>query len=69
MVAILMVSAKLAFLGLLKIKAFWSKGYDVKIYVHDLNKKIISRDSIIMYMWSGEQSFFLTLAFLWEKLS
>ena len=43
MVAILMMSAKLAFLGLLKIKVFSSKGYDVIIYVHDLTKKILSR--------------------------
>ena len=28
MIAILMTSAKLATLGLLKIKVFWNKGYD-----------------------------------------
>ena len=36
MVAILMMSAKLATLGFLKIKAFWNKGYDVIIFVHDV---------------------------------
>ena len=29
MVAILMISAKLATLGLFKIKVFWNNGYDV----------------------------------------
>ena len=28
MIALLMTSAKLATLGLLKIKVFWNKGYD-----------------------------------------
>ena len=32
MVATLMTSAKLATLGLFKIKRFWNKGYDVKIF-------------------------------------
>ena len=33
MVAILMMPAKLATVGLLKIKIFWNKGYDV-LYSH-----------------------------------
>ena len=37
-VTILMISAKMACLGLLKIKIFWNKGYEVSI-------KIFSRDS------------------------
>ena len=45
MVVILMVSAKLATLGLLKIKVFWNKGYHVIIVVHDFSSKIFSRDS------------------------
>ena len=45
MVAILMMSAKFATLGLLEIKLFWSKGYDVIIYVHDITNKILSRGS------------------------
>ena len=54
MVAILMISAKLTNLGLLKIKVFWNKGYDVIISVHDVNSKILSRDSnyvVDVVMW------------------
>ena len=43
MVTILMMQAKLAALGLLKIKVTWSKGYDVIISVHCLCP--LSRDS------------------------
>ena len=35
MVATLMMSAKLATLGLIKIKAFWNKGYEIIISLHD----------------------------------
>ena len=45
MVAILMMSANLATLGLLEIKVFWNKGYGVIIFVHDVTNKILSRDS------------------------
>ena len=31
--------------GLLKIKVFWNKDYYVIISVHDVTKKILSRDS------------------------
>ena len=40
-----MMSAKLTILGLLKIKVFGDKVYDVIISVHDVTKKISSRDS------------------------
>ena len=30
------MSAKMATLGLLKLKVFWKKDYDVIIYVHDV---------------------------------
>ena len=46
-----MMSVKLATLGLLKIKAFWNKGYDVIISVI---KIILSRDSnyiVDVVMW------------------
>ena len=43
MVTISMMSAKLATLDLLKIMAFSNKGYDVKIYAHDLTKRHLSR--------------------------
>ena len=50
----LMMSAKMATPGLLKIKIFWNKGYDVIIYVHDITNKILSRDSnyiVHVVMW------------------
>ena len=40
-----MMSAKMATSDLLKITGFRNKGYDVIIYVHDVTKKILSRDS------------------------
>ena len=39
-----MISAKLATLGLLEIKVFWSKNYDVLICVHDVTNKILLCD-------------------------
>ena len=54
MVTILMMSAKMATLGLLKTKVFWNKGYDVIISVHDVTNKILSRDSnyiVDVVMW------------------
>ena len=39
MVTILMMPAKLATLGLLKIKVFSKKGYDVMISIHDVTNK------------------------------
>ena len=39
MVVVLMMSARLATLGLLKIKVFWNKGYNVIISVHDAANK------------------------------
>ena len=45
MVAILMMSAKLATLGCLIIKLLWNKSYDVIIFVHDIANQISSIDS------------------------
>ena len=45
MVAILMMSAKLATLGRLIIKLLWNKSYDVIIFVHDIANQISSIDS------------------------
>ena len=61
MITILMMSAKMATLGLLKIKVFWNKGYDVIIYACDVTNDISSPDSnyiIIVFMWpkSGNSS-------------
>ena len=50
----LMMSAKMATPGLLKITVFWNKGYDVIIYVHDVTNKILSGDSnyiVDVVMW------------------
>ena len=44
MVTTLMISAKIVTLGLLKIKAFWNKGYDVIISVYDVSNEILSLD-------------------------
>ena len=55
MATILMMSAKIATLDLLKIKVFWNKGYDVIIFVHDVINKILSRDSnhiVDLVMWT-----------------
>ena len=45
-VTILMMSAKLATPGLLKINIFQNKGYDVIILDYHVSNKILSRDSI-----------------------
>ena len=48
------MSAKMATPGLLKIKVFWNKGYDVIISVNDVTNKILSRDSnyiVDVFMW------------------
>ena len=44
MVAILMMSAELAALGLRKLKLFWNNGYDIKTFVHDVNNIVLLRD-------------------------
>ena len=67
MVRILMMSAKMVALGLLTIKLFWNKDYDVIISVSDVTNKILSRGSnFIIDVWSCDQSL-VTLEFLWEK--
>ena len=44
MATILMMSAKIATLGLLKIKVFWNRGYNVIISVYEVTSEILSRD-------------------------
>ena len=54
MVTILMMSAKMATLSLLKIEVFWNKGYDVIISVHDVTSKVLSYESnyiLDVVMW------------------
>ena len=41
----LIMSAKLATLGLLKMKVVWNKGYGVITFVHGVTNKSFSRDS------------------------
>ena len=45
MVAILMISAEIATLGLLKIQVFWNKGYYVIISVYDITNEVLSSNS------------------------
>ena len=40
MVEVLMMSAKWDTLGLLRIKIFWNKGYDIVIFAHNVTNKI-----------------------------
>ena len=54
MVNIFMMSAKMATPGLLKIKIFWKKAYDVIIFALDVTKTILSLDSnynVNVVMW------------------
>ena len=48
MVRILMISAKMATLGLLKIKIFWNQGYYVIISVYDISTKFYHVTQIIL---------------------
>ena len=67
MVTILMMSAKMATPGLLTIKIFWNKGYDVLISVHDVTNKFLSRGSnyiVNVVMWQK----FGKSCISWEKL-
>ena len=50
----ILISPKLATLGLLKIKVLWNKCYDVIISAYDVTNKILSRDSnyiVDVVMW------------------
>ena len=63
------MSAKMATLGYVKIKAFWSKGYDVIISVHDVTKKILTRDSnytvdVVMWLKLGNCS--ISMKKVWQ---
>ena len=54
MVAILMMSVKLATLGLLKVKVFRNKDCDVTIFVLDVTYKILALDPnyvVDVVMW------------------
>ena len=51
-----MMSPKLAFPALLRLKVFQNKDYDVIIMDYDVTGKIVSRDSITLQIWACEQS-------------
>ena len=40
----------MATVGLLKIKLFQNKGYDILTSIHEVTNKILSRDKIKLYM-------------------
>ena len=49
-----MMSAKMTTSGLLKIKVFWNKDYDIISSVYDVTNKILSRgliDIVEMAIW------------------
>ena len=68
LVIILIMSAKMATPGLLKITVSWNKGYDVSFLSMTSPTKIYHVIQIILPMCSCDQSL-ITVAFLWEKLS
>ena len=72
MVTILMMSAKMTTLGLLKIKIFLNEDYDVIFFVYDVTNKILSRDSIYVVnvvMWPKSGNSNLNFIRIWpEKL-
>ena len=68
MYIILMMSAKMARSGFLKITVFWNNAYDVIISVKTSSTKFYHVIQILLYMCSCDQSLAI-LAFLWKKLS
>ena len=64
MVIILMMSAKMATLVLLKTNIFWNKVYDVMVSVHDVDNKILSRNSnyiVDVVIWPKFGNFNITV--------
>ena len=64
MVAISMMSAKMAALVLLKIEVFWNEDYDAIIYVTDVINQILLRDSnydldVVMWPKFGNSSIYM----------
>ena len=68
MFEVLMTSAKMATLGLLKEKDFGSKVMTSKFLSKTSPTKFYHVTQIILLMWSFDQSL-VNIAFLWEKLS
>ena len=59
---------EMATLNLLRIKVFWDKVYDVRIFSKMPPTKFYHVIQIILQMWSCNQSL-VTLGLLWEKFS
>ena len=74
MIAVSMMSVKLAIQVLLKLKAFLNKGYDVIIPPHDVTSEKLSHDSKYladMDIWPKFGNFSISMRavqFLWEQL-
>ena len=65
MVTFLIISGKLAILGLFKIMLFWNKYYNVIIFVHGVTKNL-SRDSkyiVDAVLWSNFGKSSISLSF------
>ena len=59
-----MMSAKMAALGILKIKVFWNKVYDIIISVQDVTNQNSSRDSnyivdVVMWQKFGNSNIYM----------
>ena len=61
------MSAKMATVGLLKIKVFWSKGYDVIIFVHNVKNQGVWH-VIQIFFWSTLGNVYLCQFSLHESL-
>ena len=57
MVKILILTAKMATPGLLKIKVFWNKGYYVIYCLRRVQQNFCHRNQIILWMWSCDHKF------------
>ena len=69
MVAILMMSVKLATLGLLKVKVFRNKDCDVTIFVLDVTYKILALDPnyvVDVVMWPKSVNSSSSMIFEWK---
>ena len=61
-----MISAKLVTQGLLIIRVFWNKSYDVIIRTHDVFNKILSRDAdyiVDVVMWQKFDNSIISMSY------
>ena len=69
MAAILMMPSQLVALGLLKMKVFWNKGYNVIIFIYEASNKVLSRDAnstldVIIWLKFGNSSISIREVFI-----